>query len=301
MKTKLFLLLVLAFIVIGTVPSFAQIVISGGMVKNYTKNHGSVTNDVITVFNGNKKNKTRIKLYQTDYLTFANGQSKYDDPNTTPRSNASWIKVSTNEIDIDADGYVNVPFTVTIPNDKELAGTYYSAVMVEEISEPVLPKEKKDDEKAALTILTKTRYLIKVITTIGKTGEYKVEFSNPVLKAYYDEKESKNRYNFTVDVESVGNRVAFSNAYIDIFNEAGGKVRRFDIKDGFYLPDCGFRIRANAIDLDPGQYTFLVVNVPAPSEGWPATGFQVPISINASGTVDGSEVPAENSTAVPTE
>ena len=48
-----------------------------------------------------------VKLYQTDYLFYADGRTEYGDPGSVQRSNASWISIS--------PMYVNIPPGETVP------------------------------------------------------------------------------------------------------------------------------------------------------------------------------------------
>ena len=75
---------------------------------------------------------------------------------------------------------VVVNFTVSIPNDQKLAGSYWSMLMVEGIPqsspESSRPMAKK---KTEMGIMQTIRYGIQIATHIANTGERKIEFKDP--------------------------------------------------------------------------------------------------------------------------
>src|SRR5919204_6452566 len=76
-------------LVIPTIAS-AQIAVVGNTVEERVSAPGETYTGTIVVRNLTKQDQP-VRIYQTDYLFFADGTSHFDSAGTTPRSNAKWI------------------------------------------------------------------------------------------------------------------------------------------------------------------------------------------------------------------
>ena len=86
------------------------------------------------ISNPNERPQT-ARVYQTDYHFAADGTSSFEDPGTTPRSNAQWITPQSTRIVVPARSQLAVPYSVVVPSIDSLRGTYWSAIMVEGVSD----------------------------------------------------------------------------------------------------------------------------------------------------------------------
>ena len=80
-----------------------------------------------------EKTPQEVKVYQTDYLFYADGSTYYGDPGTMPRSNTRWISFTPKQFTVPAGEEVTVRYTIQVPNDARLAGPYWSILMVEPV------------------------------------------------------------------------------------------------------------------------------------------------------------------------
>ena len=83
-----------------------------------------------------------VEVYQSDYSFFCDGRSEYPSPGELPRSNADWIALdlSSPYLTIPAKSSVPVSYTIQVPDDATLTGTYWSVVNVR-----VSPPDLNDD------------------------------------------------------------------------------------------------------------------------------------------------------------
>jgi hypothetical protein len=65
----------------------------------------------------------KVRIYQTDYLFYANGTNIYGNPGGAPLSNAKWITLSSNYITVPVNETATVNYSVEVPPNKELRGT----------------------------------------------------------------------------------------------------------------------------------------------------------------------------------
>src|SRR5438046_2451483 len=122
----------IAIIVISGVSmtAAAQIAVVGNTVEEHVAAPGTSYTGAIVVRNLTQQSQP-VRIYQTDYLFYADGTSHFDDPGTTPRSNAKWITPSIRSLLVPAMGEMTVTYTVAVPADTSLSGSYWSTIMVE--------------------------------------------------------------------------------------------------------------------------------------------------------------------------
>src|SRR5689334_3376026 len=112
------------------VRSDAQIAVIGSTVEEHSAAPGQSYEGTILIRNLTETPQS-VRIYKSDYLFYANGTSHFDDPGTTPRSNANWIKPSASTVVIPPSGEITVGYTISVPASDTLRGTFWSALMVE--------------------------------------------------------------------------------------------------------------------------------------------------------------------------
>ena len=98
---KLLLLPFVVGILLFPQVSYALIVNSGLTVEKVVS-PSDKTGGVITL-RGEESDET-VRVYQTDYMFYADGRNEFSKPGSVPRSNASWIAYSPNQITVPAGG-----------------------------------------------------------------------------------------------------------------------------------------------------------------------------------------------------
>ena len=108
----------------------AQVSIVGELSQDKDVKPGSEYSGSVVIRNDTNEPQ-EAKVYQTDYSFQWNGSNNYGDPGTLPRSNAKWITFSPSFVTLPPLGTVTVNYTLTIPKDTVISGTYWSMLMVE--------------------------------------------------------------------------------------------------------------------------------------------------------------------------
>ena len=220
---------------------------------------GDIVSATITIKNvGNID--TQAKLYLTDYQIILN-QNLYVSPNTTSRSNASWVNLGVSQVLIPALSKIEIPVEINTPNDPKLSGSYWSLIMVEE--EPLKILDANPDgsgvEKTGLSIIS--RHGLNVITTF-ENGYPDFEFNSPSM-AY----SKSGTPNFSVNTENIGTSIARATVYLDIYSSNGKELGRIDIGKQVFRPanplsitfDFGQLIAEKKLDLAEGSYSALLI------------------------------------------
>src|SRR5216117_2281891 len=108
----------------------AQIAVVGSTVEERVSAPGETYTGTIVVRNLTRQDQP-VRIYQTDYLFFADGTSHFDDPGTTPHSNAKWITPTVRSLLVPPASEMTVTYSVKVPPTDSLVGSYWSTIMVE--------------------------------------------------------------------------------------------------------------------------------------------------------------------------
>ena len=226
--------------------SIAAVTVVGDLTHEKIAKAGEAYQGVITIANpGAKPQEARI--YQTDYLFFSDGRNVYGEPGKSLRSNAGWIAFSPRQLLVPPGGNSEVNYTVRVPDDESLVGTYWSMIMVEGISEDSAGAIEQEKGKVKVGVKTVIRYGIQMVTHIGDTGTRKIKFLKVELL-----KEGENR-TLQVDAENTGERWLRSSLWVELYDEKGNNIGKFEGERKRIYPGTSVRYR---IDLSKRQLLF---------------------------------------------
>jgi hypothetical protein len=228
----------------------AKVVIVGGLTHEKTVKVGESHQGVIMVRNTDEEAQ-EVKLYQTDYQFFFDGRSIYDDPGNTPRSNADWIVFSPKRLTIPPQEEVAINYTIKVPDDRSLVGTYWSMLMVEGISKGSFEASMLGN--GALGIKQVVRYGIQMVTHIGDSGLGKLEFLDRQLLKEGDRKLLK------IDVENIGERWLRPLLWVELYTQQGILTGRFEGGRLRIYPGTSVRYEVDLSEVLKGEYKALVV------------------------------------------
>ena len=208
-----------------------------------------------TIFISNNDNEPQeVKIYQTDYLFFSDGTNIYGEPGKDPRSNANWITFSPKRLTIPPKETSTVNYTVNVPDDKSLVGTYWSMLMVEGISKSSPETIKEEEDKVKLGIRTVIRYGIQMVTHIGNTGSRKLKFTGAKLLT-----EEGGGRTLQIYLENTGERWLVPLLWVEIYDEQGNYIGSFEGSEMRIYPGTSVRHKIDLSSLPGGKYKALVV------------------------------------------
>lgn len=192
------------------------------------------------------------KVYQTDYSFASDGSNAYGAPGRLPRSNATWISLSRELVQIPPNGVERLEFEVKVPANKGLSGTFWSMVMVEPIAEASAEAAEPLPERT--TRLTQVvRYGVQIVTHLGTAAEAGLVFTNPQII-----KENGQRL-FAIDVENNGQRWLSPGLSLELYNQSGTPVGKFQGPAKRLYPDTSARFQMDLGKVPNGKYLGLVV------------------------------------------
>lgn len=230
--------------------SSAQIAVVGNTVEERTGAPGESYTGTIVVRNLTQQDQP-VRIYQTDYLFFADGTSHFNEPGTTPRSNAKWVTPTVRSLLVPPSSEMTVSYTVRVPAGDSLAGTYWSAIMVEGA-----PTEagRSSGGRPQVGVGAVMRYAVQVATHIRTTGSRKVEFAN----SKFITDTTTRQQSFELEVKNAGERAYRPALWIEVYDETGTLKANARQERGLLYPGTSLKQLFQLGKLAPGTYRAVV-------------------------------------------
>ena len=226
--------------------AFAGIHVANNLTEEMSVSPGDHLSKSLIVHNDDQE-PVEVKIGQYDYRTLADGSVLFDPPGTQVRSNANWIHLDTTRVRLDKNMEWQIPYTITVPNDPSLKGTYWSTLMVE----PAPAAFRTPEKGVGLQFVV--RYAIKIATTIRGTGEVKLQISKPVIQVL-----DKDR-RVVMGVANSGTRLFMPTAVLQVYAKDGRVLLESRRPAQALFPGCGLYYTFDVNTLDPGKYASLVL------------------------------------------
>ncbi|MFC1490226.1 hypothetical protein ACFL6K_03355 [Candidatus Latescibacterota bacterium] len=247
---RLRVLLFLSFMLFFTAESHASITVVGNLAQQSVMLPGETHEGIITLRNLGTE-PSEVRVYQTDYSFSSDGKTLYGTPGESPRSNAGWIIIQPNRMTISPGTTAPVYYTIKVPEDPELIGTFWSIVMVEEISNT---SPESSNQSRSVGIQAVMRYGVQLITEIADTGTNSLKF----LDRQYIISEDGTK-TFQIDLENNGEKWYIPDLMIEVYDSSGNNVEHFEGSNRRIFPGCSVRHLIDITSLPAGKYKFLVI------------------------------------------
>ena len=246
-QARLRLLCGLGFIVLLSFTACGQVSVSE-LSQEWVVKPGQIYQGVIEIVNTGEE-PSPVEIYQTDYLFNCDGQKEYGLPGELPHSNADWVtfELTFSRLTIPAKNSITVPYTITVPDDLELVGTYWSMVHVG------LPVAEAPTASENVVIRQRFEYGIQIVTDIGDIGEREVHILD--AKLLYEGEGAI----LKIDLENTGERWVRPEAWAELYDENGAVVGRFESPRQRIYPGCSVRHRFLLVGIPGGKYKALVI------------------------------------------
>ena len=230
------LLLVSIFILFFNI--FASISIQDRLTNIFDVSIGEVINSSINIHNGSNEH-VNIRITRADFIKNANDEIFYLEPGRYVRSNANWIRVP-QVISIRPDQSVSLPYSIHVPNDNKLYGSYWSIIIIEE--EP----NRNDIVGHALSI--SVRYIIQIITNIYGTGTLDLRFRELTFSNDY----------VSFIITNTGSLWFDTNVKIDIVDDRAEFIGSFTSKGNRVFPELETSVRI-PVNLESNQVYHAII------------------------------------------
>ena len=254
MKLRALICLALGFCFLAQSVTNAGVSIMGGLTHQKISNPGpGETYKGSIVIKNSSAEPQEVKIYQTDYEFCFDGTNNYGPPGKLNRSNANWLSFNPHWSIIPPNDTLMVNYTVNVPNDPNLVGTYWSMLMVEGVPKSSPQSSQPEKNKAKVGITQIFRYGIQMITHIGDTGERQLKFLETKLIR------EKERRIFQADVENIGQRWLRPLLWLELYDETGTYIGKFEGGTKRIYPDTSVRYKIDITDVPNDNYKALMV------------------------------------------
>lgn len=225
---KYYLFIVISFLILAltSLSATASIRITGDLLREFTLSPGEATSGEIVIYNTGEE-PTDFEVTKRDYLFYAEGRSEYPSAGSVERSNASWISFSLPpEVTINPDEEFPLNFTIDVPDDESLTGTYWSIILIQSARPPA------EEPEEGVGVRQVVRYGVQIAVNIGDTGERKIDLLGvePVKQT-----ESKT---VRVNIKNVGERAVSPITRLELYDDQGKKYGPFEGSEYMIYPGC---------------------------------------------------------------
>lgn len=200
------------FFALYSINASAGIVILNGLSHSYKVENGQVYKGSVEIENTGNETQN-VKLFLQDLHYNSEGNIQYMAPNALPRSNASWIKLNTNLLQLKSKEKTVVRYEITVPQSLSQTGTYWSVLIVEPVEEI-----KASNQTAGISINSIVRYAIQII------ADYRSEEGNPefVFDNVRVDNQGRKKY-LKLAISNKGNLFSKTIATVEIYNRKTGE------------------------------------------------------------------------------
>ena len=225
--------------------------LAGDLLHAYTVRPGQ-TADGLLMLASSAAAPQEVRLYLQDYGTDGDGRPVYAPPGSQPRSNAPWIRLGQNRVVVAPGQQLAVSYTIQVPADPSLRGTYWSVIMVEPAAAQP-PPPAASDARSRVTLRHVWRYAVHVVTDVGPAGDVRLTFTHPRLL------ETAAGLVLEVDLANDGQRWLRPKVWVEVYDQEGGLAARTEVLPPPLYPGCVSRQRLALGRLAPGPYQALLV------------------------------------------
>lgn len=231
----------------------SQITVAGTLIEERRAARRETYGGVLGLTNTSAQPQ-ETRIYQTDYLTFTDGSSRYDEPGTTTRSNARWISIAS-RIVIPPGQSVDVPYNVAVPDNPTVAGTYWSVVMVEAIqpgsAESAQPGTKTTDFRVGIVPVFRTA--VQIVTHVGPPTARSAKFETTKIQTVGDTATT-----LEFDLRNTGDLSFRPGITVELYSDDGTHVGTQKSDKGMTYPGLAVHQRFNLGRLRRGRYRAVV-------------------------------------------
>ncbi len=185
-----------------------------------------------------------VDLKLCDYWCNSEGQHFFEETGKQPRSNASWITLGSARETINPGDHREIFFTINVPKDASLKGSYWSVLLIE----PSDPIQTLVESKEGFQLQVKVRYAYHIVTNIGN-GTPSVKIVNKEIQ------QISGKQQLAVDALNTGELFLNPKMTVKVFSKQGKLEKTSETQTDRLYPGSSVRYLADAEGLQAGNYT----------------------------------------------
>lgn len=226
---------------------FSNVVVINGLTHVHKSSSGEIISGVIKLKNISNEEQ-RIVIYFNDMVQECGKETVLTTQFSHERSIAKWFSTNINERILSANEEYELMYTINVPEEASLSGTYWGVVMIE-VEKPI----KEDQLEHGVKLESKVRYGIQILANINEPTPSEIDFYNVAI---VDDGISRT---INVDVQNIGSFFVQPNIILEVFNEKGERNKREEVQFKKIYPHSCKSYSIDISDLLKGRYTATLV------------------------------------------
>lgn len=246
---------------VSLTPAFAQIEVTSELRHEYEVQPGTLVEGSFEIMNRTDEPQ-EAHIFVADYFFDYLDQYSYEEVDTHPRSNRSWITLPDEYVVVPPRSTITYSYIIHVPDELNPGkGTYWSVIMVEPARafDPggFVPSE---EEKREVFIDRKIRYAVQVATHLPDPGKFDLTFFSPeVQRAPVDSLTGEQPFILQFDMENTGDRSLRPVVGVQLYDDKGNLVGEYEGVQITLYPGTSTRQRILLGPIAPGSYTAIVL------------------------------------------
>lgn len=248
------LLLVAAGLPAHTQPlpsAMGDITVTSSLRSEFRAAPGETLTGSLTVRNDGQQAAV-VNIKQEDFLLDLVGQVQYQPQGSSPRSNRTWLTVPS-QAQVPAGSSVTVPFTVRVPDDPELKGSYWSMIVVEPQEATTFQDDERGEDNVATAVTVSFRYGIAVLVHVGQPDEQVILFADPQFSG------EEGNFRLGLTLQNPGEFLLSARTWLELYDQRGALVRRVEGGEARLYPEASLLQHFELGALEPQRYQAVVI------------------------------------------
>ncbi|HEX7004352.1 MAG TPA: hypothetical protein VF168_09210 [Trueperaceae bacterium] len=229
----------------------ASVIVSSALRQEIRAVPGVVRHGSITLSNTGEADAL-VSISQADMGFSPEGEIEFLPSGKLDRSNAGWIDVAPQAV-VPANSSLDVPFTIAVPDDPSLNGSYWSLLQVQPL-DPSVVREQSADASVTTTINVRFQYSVTVLTHIGTPERNSIQFTDPLFAPDDD-----GHYYLQVGLTNSGAFVVETGSWLELYDSDGMLVKRVEGQSARTYPGATDRLTFELGSLQHEVYQAVVV------------------------------------------
>jgi len=237
----------IAFVLLISHVSMANVVVLNGLTHVHKSNVGTEISGVIKLKN-TKDTEQRVIIYFNDLFQPCEGETLLTSDATHNRSLVQWLKTNVNDKVLQGKEEYELLYTITVPNDVDLVGSFWGVLMVE-VEKPI----REEETEYGVKLESKVRYGIQLIADVGTKESVVLDFFDIKFESTEAGK------SVLVVLENQGIFYAQPTIILEVFSADGDSVKKVEVKFKKIYPSFCKDFLLDISGIAKGEYTAVVV------------------------------------------
>lgn len=234
------------FFFLATFSCFSNVSVVNGLTHMHSGSSGDViTGEVILVNYGTVPERVTFSI--ADAIYDCEKPRIFSEKVSHALSSASWVTNHVNERVLAPKEEYVLKYTIAVPKDAELSGSYWSVLMVS-VERPI--REESVHQNIGLD--TKIQYAVGLITNVNSADSVQIDFADVLSPG----KEDKS---LEVKIKNNGQFAEATTLTLEVYNQEGEKVKEYATKRLLVFPSVCRAYKLNISDLPNGEYECVLV------------------------------------------